>query len=105
MATNASELRRVVLDVLKPHSPDIVSFARELSMIKGIEGVNISVYEMDKEVENVKVTLMGKFTDLESVKVVVSSSGGTIHSIDEVVAGRREVREHETLHDRFSHGV
>ncbi|OYT26773.1 MAG: hypothetical protein B6U97_03195 [Candidatus Altiarchaeales archaeon ex4484_96] len=103
MDAKPSEVRRVVLDVLKPHSPDIVSFARQLSSVKGIEGVNISVYEMDKEVENVKITLLGKFNDIDHVRKVISRLGGSIHSIDEVAAGRREVREEETLHDRYSH--
>ncbi len=98
-----AELRKVVLDVLKPHSPDIVSFAKELSNIKGVGGVNISVYEMDKEVENVKITLSGQFPDIDTIKKTISNSGATIHSIDEVIAGKVEVEEQETLHDRRTH--
>jgi len=99
-----AELRKVVLDVLKPHSPDIVSLAKELSSVEGIDGVNISVYEMDKEVENVKITIIGEFNDLDAVRGVVSNSGATIHSIDEAIAGKREVVEQETLHDRYIRG-
>ncbi len=94
------ELRKLVLDVLKPHNPDIVSFAKNLATIEGIDGVNISVFEIDKEVENVKITLEGKFADMSKIKEYVSNAGGTIHSIDEVVAGKKIVEEDETLHDR-----
>ncbi|MFH0861254.1 MAG: DUF211 domain-containing protein [Candidatus Altiarchaeota archaeon] len=94
------EIRKVVLDVLKPHDPDIVSFAKNISTIPGIDGVNISVYEMDKKVENVKVTIEGNFTDMDKIKKMISSSSGTIHSIDEVVVGKKMVEEEETLHDR-----
>jgi len=95
-----AELRKLVLDVLKPHAPDIVSFAKELAALEGIDGVNISLYEIDKEVENVKITVLGRFLDMSRIKDIISDAGGTIHSIDEVVAGKKVVEEETTLHDR-----
>jgi len=95
-----SELRKIVLDVLKPHEPDIVSLAQELAGLKGIEGVNISVYELDKRVENVKVTVEGRFTSIRDIQAVISGIGGSIHSIDEVIAGKKVVIEEDTLQDR-----
>lgn len=95
------EVRKLVLDVLKPHEPDIASFAKSLASIKGIGGVNISVYEMDKNVENVKVTIEGRFKDIEDIKDAIVKSGGTIHSIDEVAVGKQIVEEEATLHDRL----
>ena len=95
------ELRRLVLDVLKPHEPDITVFAKSLGALDGIEGVNISVYEIDQRVENVKVTIEGRFRDLEEIKRVVLEIGGTIHSIDEVAAGKLLVEEDATLQDRI----
>lgn len=94
------EIRKIVLDVLKPHEPGIVTLAKNISAITGVDGVNISVYELDKKVENVKVTIEGRFADMEKIKSVISTSGGTIHSIDEVVVGKKIVEEEETLHDR-----
>lgn len=95
-----AELRKLVLDVLKPHTPDIVTFAKELASLQGIDGVNISVYEIDKEVENVKITIVGRFTDVGSIRNMIGDAGGTIHSIDEVAAGKKVVEEDITLHDR-----
>jgi hypothetical protein len=94
------ELRRVVLDVLKPHDPDITILAKSIAAQDGVEGTNISVYEIDQRVENVKVTVEGKFTDINGIKKVILDIGGTIHSIDEVIAGKMLVEEEATLHDR-----
>ena len=94
------ELRRIVLDVLKPHEPDITILVKSLANLKGVEGVNISVYEIDQRVENVKVTVEGNFPDISGIKEVIQDAGGTIHSIDEVVAGKTIVAEEATLQDR-----
>ncbi|HEX55422.1 MAG: hypothetical protein DRO90_02740 [Candidatus Altiarchaeales archaeon] len=95
-----TKLRKVVLDVLKPHSPDIATLAKKIADIEGIDGVNISVYEIDKEVENVKITVIGKFENLSDIREAISEFGGTIHSMDEVVAGKSIVGEKETLQER-----
>lgn len=95
-----TEVRKVVLDVLKPHEPDIASFAMNLSKVKGVAGVNISVYEIDQRVENVKVTVEGHLESLDPLKKVIYKSGGTVHSIDEVAVGGKVVAEEQTLHDR-----
>ena len=95
------ELRRIVLDVLKPHDPDITILVKALAALTGVEGVNISVYEIDQRVENVKVTVEGSFPDVSRIKEIILDAGGTIHSIDEVVAGKIIVEEEATLQDRI----
>lgn len=52
-------LRRVVLDVLKPFEPNIVEMAQKVAEVNGVEGVNSTVYEIDRGVENVKITVEG----------------------------------------------
>ncbi len=49
-----ANIRRLVLDVLKPHSPNLVDLATQIADIEGIVGVDISLIEMDQKVENVK---------------------------------------------------
>ncbi|VVB54150.1 putative ArCR [uncultured archaeon] len=95
-----SEIRRIVLDVLKPYSPDITLLAKSLADLPGVDGVNISVYEIDHKVENVKITVEGAFHDIEAIKQVIMDSGGSLHSMDEVAVGVRLVEEEETLQDR-----
>jgi hypothetical protein len=100
-----AELRKVVLDVLKPHMPDIASFAKELATLDDVDGVNISVYEIDKEVENVKITVLGNSLNMSRIREIITDSGGTIHSIDEVIAGKKVVEEGITLHDRHQEAM
>ena len=98
-----AEIRKIVLDVLKPHDPDISQLALQLAGLNGVDGANISVYEMDKEVENIKVTIEGPSLNVSEINDVIAKASGTVHSIDEVVAGKTVVEEEETLHER-SHG-
>ena len=94
-------LRRLVLDVLKPHNPSILDLSSKLSKIKGIDGVNIITIEIDREVENVKVVLEGPDINFNKVKKVLEDSGSAIHSVDEVAAGKRIIEEVETPQDHY----
>ncbi len=93
-------LRRLVLDVLKPHIPTILDLATALTHVKGVAGVNLSLYEVDQQTETVKVTIQGENIDYDEVQRVIKDFGGVIHSIDEVVAGKEIVKEYETLQER-----
>lgn len=96
------KIRRLVLDVLKPHNPSIIQLAGELSELPGIEAVNISIYEMDQRVENAKITLQGSDIDYDAVLKVIGQFGGTVHSIDEVVAGRMIIEDAQTPQDALT---
>lgn len=93
---------RLVLDVLKPHNPSIIQLAGELSELPGVEAVNISIYEIDQRVENAKVTLEGTNLNYDEVLKVIGENGGSVHSIDEVVAGRMIIEDAETPQDALS---
>jgi hypothetical protein len=94
-----SNIRRLVLDVLKPHEPSIIELARQLGKLEGIDGVNISIYEIDRKVENAKITVQGKNILYEEVLKVVQDNGGAVHSIDEAVAGTIILDDVPTLQD------
>jgi hypothetical protein len=93
-------VRRLVLDVLKPHDPSILELAQLLSELPGVEAVNISIYEIDRKVENAKITLEGTDILYDQVRQVIVDNGGAIHSLDEVVAGRVIIDDAETPQDR-----
>ena len=93
-------IRRLVLDVLKPHKPSVIELSLVLSDLEGIDGVNIIIYEIDQEVENAKVTIAGNDIDFENIKKKLEEMGATIHSVDEVAAGKRVVEEVKTPQDR-----
>jgi len=80
-------LRRLVLDVLKPLEPTIVELVQLLADLEGVDGANISIYEIDRRVENAKVTIEGHDLRYEEVVSIIEENGGAIHSIDEVAAG------------------
>ena len=85
-------LRRLVLDVLKPiKDPSIVDVALELSKVRGVEAVNITVNEVDVETLSLTIVIEGSDIDFEQVKSVLEEVGAAIHSIDQVVAGERMV--------------
>lgn len=80
------KLRRLVLDVLKPHSPTLPEFATKLSSMPGVAGVNVTLIEIDKDTETLKVTVEGKL-DYSTIRSAIEEWGGVVHSVDEVVTG------------------
>ena len=93
-------IRRLVLDVLKPHKPSVVEVSEALSHLEGVEGVNIIINEIDQQVENAKVIIAGVSIDFEAIKKKLEELGATIHSIDEVAAGKTIIEEVMTPQDR-----
>jgi len=91
------KIRRVVLDTLKPMEPTIIEMAKKLSLIDGVSAVNISIVEIDLKVENAKITIEGDNINYELVEELIQDMGASIHSIDEVVAGKEIIDDAETL--------
>ncbi|MCP4410350.1 MAG: DUF211 domain-containing protein [Gammaproteobacteria bacterium] len=94
-----AKIRRLVLDTLKPHEPDIIELASQLSDLEGVSAVNVSIYEMDRKVENAKITIEGPSISYPLVLKVIEEMGGAVHSIDEVVAGSAIIDDAVTLQD------
>jgi len=92
-----SGVKRLVLDVLKPHVPNLVDIAGLVGKVGGVVGVNISLVEVDSHTESIKVTVEGDNLEFEEVKAALEACGASVHSIDQVVAGRtvdEEVKTH-----------
>ncbi|NJE08405.1 hypothetical protein E3E31_07695 [Thermococcus sp. M39] len=97
----ARGIRLLVLDVLKPHQPMVTELALGLSEIRGVEGVNITLVEIDKETENIKITIVGDDLDYDEIVRTIEEFGGVVHSIDMVAAGKRIIEESETPQDKL----
>ena len=95
-----SSIKRIILDVLKPHNPSIIDLAERLGNIDGIAGVNISLEEVDAETDSVKITIEGNNVDYNKVKKEITECGAVIHSIDGVSAGIKIIEEVNTPQDR-----
>lgn len=94
-----ANIRRLVLDVLKPHSPNLVEMATQLADLPGVIGVDVSLKEMDQKVENVKITCEGDNIDFEQVEKVILMNGASIHSLDKVSVGTSLIEEVTTQQD------
>jgi hypothetical protein len=92
-------LRRLVLDVLKPLDPSIVDLVQLLADLDGVDGVNISIYEIDRRVENAKITVEGHDLGYGRIVDIIEENGGSVHSIDEVAAGRVLIEDVATPQD------
>ncbi|MBN1261133.1 MAG: DUF211 domain-containing protein [Anaerolineae bacterium] len=92
-------LRRLVLDVLKPLEPSIVELSQVLADLDGVDGVNISIYEIDRRVENAKITIEGHNVRYPDVVRLIEQNGGAVHSIDEVAAGKVLIEDVVTAQD------
>jgi hypothetical protein len=95
-----TNIKRIILDVLKPHAPTIIEVAERLGKLEGISGVNISLEEVDAETDSIKITIEGININYEKVKKEISECGAVIHSIDGVSAGMKIVDEVNTPQDR-----
>jgi hypothetical protein len=96
----SSAIKRLVLDVLKSHSPTIIVLSQRLSVLKGISGVNCSLDEVDQDTESIKITIEGDHIKFKEVENVIKTCGGAIHSIDSVSTGRVLVEEVDTPQDK-----
>ena len=83
----AGHIRRLNLDVLKPHVPSIVELAERLCLLDRVSRAHITVIEIDANTETVKVEIIGEGIDFQSVQGEIEAVGATIHSIDQVSAG------------------
>ena len=95
-----TNIKRIVLDVLKPHNPSIIDLAGRLGNLEGITGVNISLEEVDKDTDSVKITIEGSNVNYDLVNKTISECGAVIHSIDGVSAGMKIIEEVNTPQDR-----
>ena len=92
-------IRQLVLDVLKPHEPTMLSIAQAIADTDGVDGVNAILIEMDEEVRNIKFTVEGDDIDYDEVTAVIEDTGATVHSVDQVACGERIVEDAPTPQD------
>ena len=82
--TNRTSIKRVVLDVLKPHLPNALEFSQAIAGIGGDYRVHLTVVEVDEHTETLQVVIAGGAIDFEAVQSAISDMGASIHSVDEV---------------------
>jgi len=77
-------VKKIVLDVLKPHHPNALEFSRVIAEVGGDYRVQLRVMEVDENTETLQVTVEGEAIDFEAIQTAITELGGSLHSIDEV---------------------
>lgn len=77
-------VRRLVLDILKPHQPNALEFSRTIAAVGADYRVRLTVIEVDESTETLRMEIEGGDIDFEAVQASIKAMGGSLHSIDEV---------------------
>ena len=77
-------VKRLVLDVLKPHQPNALEFSQAIAKAGGNYRVCVTVLEVDENTETLQVIVEGDAIDFDSLQSAISNLSGSLHSIDEV---------------------
>ena len=77
-------IKRLVLDVLKPHNPSVVEFAQRIADENSGCRVQVTVSEMDEQTESLIVVIAGESIEFEAVESALRAMGASLHSIDDV---------------------
>ncbi len=79
-----SILKRIVLDVLKPHHPNALDFAGAIADGSGGCRVRVTVTEVDEKTESTVVAIEGDDIPFQDIVDIITRLGASVHSIDEV---------------------
>lgn len=77
-------VKRIVLDVLKPHQPNALEFCQAIAKVGADYHVRLIVLEVDENTETLQIAVEGNAVDFEAIQSIISEMGGSLHSIDEV---------------------
>lgn len=85
-------IRRLVLDVDKAVSrPSILEIGNAIEAVPNVEGVNITVLEIDVETVGMDITIEGQQLNYDAIVKAIESTGAVVHSIDQLISGQRVV--------------
>jgi len=77
-------VKRLVLDVLKPHQPNALEFSMAIAEVGGNYCVHVTVLEVDQNTETLQIEVEATAIDFDTVHSAITDMGGSLHSIDEV---------------------
>jgi len=77
-------VKRIVLDVLKPHLPSAIDFSQAIAGVGEDYRVRLTVLEMDENTQTLSLEVEASSVDFEAIESAITSMGGSLHSIDQV---------------------
>jgi len=78
------KVKRIVLDVLKPHQPNGLMFASTLAEKCPDSHIRYTVVEVDEQTETTVITIEGENIQFDIIEEAINTMGASVHSIDEV---------------------
>lgn len=78
-------IRRLLLDVLKAHEPNVVEFARNIGMLGPDYRVSVNVNEIDDKTQTLEMEIESADIDYDAVLSAIEALGASVHSVDHVV--------------------
>lgn len=77
-------LKRLVLDVLKPHQPNALDFCRRIAGLGADYQVCLNVEEVDENTQTLSVEIRGGDIDMVAIEEAIADMGASLHSVDQV---------------------
>jgi hypothetical protein len=84
--TSMVSIKRIVLDVLKPHKPGILELSKTIASLGDDYLVSLTVIDVDKKTETLEVEITGTAIEFSAIESTLSSMGASLHSVDVVEA-------------------
>jgi hypothetical protein len=79
-----AKVKQIVLDVLKPHQPSALDFAKAIADQGSRCKVKLTVEAVDEKTESVTLVIEGEDILFDAIVETIKNLGGSLHSIDAV---------------------
>lgn len=77
-------IRRVLIEALKPRETPIVELSQAICSINGVEECDILVTDVDVMTETIKLTIKGPNIEYDGILKVMHENGISIKGVDEI---------------------
>ncbi len=77
-------VKRLVLDVLKPHQPAPLEFCQEIARLGAGYRVSLTVEEWDENTQTLRLEVSGPGLDMAAIERALTRMGASLHSVDQV---------------------
>ncbi|MGD8581644.1 MAG: DUF211 domain-containing protein [Gammaproteobacteria bacterium] len=77
-------VKRIMLDVLKPHQPNALEFSQAIARAGRDYRVCLTVLEVDEDTQTLQLEVESDKIDFDAIEAAITEMGGSLHSIDQV---------------------
>ena len=85
-------VKRLVLDILKPHQPKALEFCSKLAEVGDDYAVSLTVTGVDEETETISVCIEGYDLDFAAIQAAITNMSSSLHSVDVVDVRNEQVK-------------